>query len=69
MWALDPKVPMPSEEDLKKMPIENTPREDKESKEDEKKEATKKEFPFMIRKIIILRTKVERQIKPFRTGD
>jgi hypothetical protein len=69
MWAINKEEPMPSEEDLKKMPIENTPREEKESEENEKKEATKKEFPFMIRKITILRTKVEREIKPFRTGD
>ncbi len=69
MWAIDEKVAMPSEEDLKKMPIENTPKEKKESEEEEKKEATKKEFPFMIRKITIFRTKVEKQFNPFKTGD
>ena len=48
MWALDPKVEMPNEEDLKKMPIENTPKEKKDL-EDEEKEAAKKAFPFMLR--------------------
>ena len=48
MWALDPKVEMPNEEDLKKMPIENTPKE-KKHVEDEEKEAAKKAFPFMLR--------------------
>ena len=48
MWALDPKVEMPAEDELKKMPIENAPREEKEV-EDEEKEAVKKEFPFMLR--------------------
>ena len=58
MWALDAKVPMPSEEDLKKMPIENTPKEKEEEKGVEK-EAAKKMFPFMLRvtypKVIILK--------------
>ncbi|MAF25121.1 hypothetical protein CL634_06055 [bacterium] len=48
MWALDKKVKMPTEEELKKMPIENTPKE-KEETENAEKEATKKEFPFMLR--------------------
>jgi len=48
MWALDSNVPMPSEEDLKKMPIENTPKEKEEAKNVEK-EAAKKMFPFMLR--------------------
>ena len=48
MWALDPKLPMPSEDDLKKLPIEHEPKEKKE--EDTKDEAAaKKKFPFMIR--------------------
>lgn len=47
MWALDPKVPMPSEEELKKLPIEHQPKEETEDTEDEK--AAKKLFPFMIR--------------------
>ncbi|MAH50831.1 hypothetical protein CMI37_33755 [Candidatus Pacearchaeota archaeon] len=48
MWALDPKVEMPTEEELKKMPIENTPTEKAEYK-NTKKEAAKKMFPFMLR--------------------
>jgi hypothetical protein len=58
MWALDPKVPMPTEDDLKGMPIENTPKE-KEKVEDEEKEAAKKMFPFMLRvtypKVILIK--------------
>ena len=38
------------EEEIKKMPIENTPKEKEEFK-DAEKEATKKMFPFMIRTI------------------
>ena len=56
MWALDPKVEMPSDEDLKKLPIEHTPKKKKEEGEaedeegaDEKKALIKREFPFMIR--------------------
>ena len=54
MWALDPKVDMPSEEDLNKLPIEHTPKKKKEEAEDEegaddKKISIRKEFPFMIR--------------------
>jgi hypothetical protein len=54
MWALDSKVEMPSEEDLKKLPIEHTPKKKKEESEDEeasdeKKNLIRKEFPFMIR--------------------
>ena len=48
MWALDPSLEMPTEEDLKKMPIENTPQ-DKKDSEDAEKEAAKKMFPFMLR--------------------
>jgi hypothetical protein len=48
MWALDKSVPMPAASDLKKMPIENTPKEKEEAK-DAEKEATKKMFPFMLR--------------------
>jgi len=50
MWALDAGVAMPSEEDLMKMPVENTPKQKEEAK-DEEKEATKKMFPFMLRVI------------------
>lgn len=60
MWALDAGVAMPSEDDLMKMPIENTPKEKSEAK-DEEKEATKKMFPFMLRvtypKVLILKEK------------
>ena len=48
MWALDAKVKMPSEEELKKMPTENTPKEVKEE-EEEGEEAGKKMFPFRLR--------------------
>jgi hypothetical protein len=50
MWALDAKVEMPTEEELKKMPIENTPKE-KDDAENVEKEAAKKMFPFMLRVI------------------
>ena len=62
MWALDKKVKMPSEEELKKMSIENTPKE-KEKIEDEKKEAAKKMFPFQLRviypKILIIKETIK----------
>ena len=48
MWALDKNVKMPNEEELKEIPIENTPNEKEEAK-DAEKDATKKSFPFMIR--------------------
>jgi hypothetical protein len=58
MWALDPKVAMPTEEELDKMPIENSPKEKEEAK-DAEKEAVKKMFPFMLRvtypKIILIK--------------
>jgi hypothetical protein len=47
MWALDPKIAMPTEEDLKKMPIEHSPKEKKEETSEEK--AAKKLFPFRLR--------------------
>jgi hypothetical protein len=60
MWALDKSVKMPTEDELKKMPIENTPKE-KEDAVDEEREATKKMFPFMLRviypKVLIIREK------------
>ena len=60
MWALDKSVPMPTEEELKKMSIENEPKEKEEGK-DAEKEATKKMFPFMLRvtypNILIIRDK------------
>ena len=49
MWALDRSVAMPSDGDLKEMPVENTPKEKEESK-NANKEAAEKMFPFMIRK-------------------
>ena len=49
MWALDPKVKMPSEEDLKKMPIENSPSESEEEEASGKKKMMEKAFPHMIR--------------------
>jgi len=69
MWALDKNVKMPSEDDLKKMPIENTPKEKEDAKKEEKKEAAEKAFPFMIRKITILPTKVEKRLNAFEIGD
>ena len=48
MWALDSKVSMPTEEELLKMPVENTPKEKEEAK-DREREAAKKMFPFMLR--------------------
>jgi len=51
MWALDGKVPMPSEEELNKMPIENAPVEKKEEDvgKERKRNQVKKMFPFMLR--------------------
>ena len=48
MWALDKNIPMPTEEELKKMSIENAPKEVGEAK-GITKETTKKMFPFMLR--------------------
>ena len=60
MWALDKNIPMPAEAELKKMPIENTPKE-KEASISAEKETTKKTFPFMLRvtypKLLIIRKK------------
>lgn len=59
MWALDPKVPMPSDDDLKAMPIEHAPKEKDEDTADEA--AAKKLFPYMLRvtypKVLILQKK------------
>lgn len=49
MWAVDKKVAMPDTEELKKMPIENTPKEKESAEDEEKKEAAKKLFPFQLR--------------------
>jgi len=53
MWALDKNVAMPTEEDIKKLPIEHEPGEEKPEKEDveDDRDAAKKLFPFMIRKV------------------
>jgi hypothetical protein len=48
MWALDKNIKMPSEDELKKIPVENTPKEKEEAK-DAEREATKKLFPFQLR--------------------
>ena len=59
MWALDPKVPMPSDDDLKAMPIEHAPKEKDKDTADEA--AAKKLFPYMLRvtypKVLILQKK------------
>jgi hypothetical protein len=60
MWALDKNVPMPTEAELKKMPIENTPKEkEKEEEKSAEKKAAKKMFPFMLRvtypKVLIIK--------------
>jgi len=52
MWALDPKVAMPKDEELLKLPIEHAPKSKDEDTEDEVK--AKKMFPFMIRKTSLL---------------
>ena len=48
MWALDRSIPMPSEDDLKKLPNEHEPKEETEDVDDDK-EAAKKMFPYMLR--------------------
>lgn len=57
MWALDSKVKMPTDGELKKMSIENSPKEREEA--DAEKVAAKKLFPYMLRvtypKVIILK--------------
>ncbi len=54
MWALDPKVEMPSEDDLMKMPIEHEPKDEKEKSDAEEAADAEdaedvKKFPHMIR--------------------
>jgi len=48
MWALDRNVAMPSEDELKKLPIEHEPKESIDKDETKDNPDTKK-FPFMIR--------------------
>ena len=59
MWALDPKVTMPTRDELKKLPIEHAPKE--EEKETDEKAAAKKMFPYMLKvtypKVIIIKEK------------
>ena len=59
MWALDPKVAMPSDDNLKAMPIEHAPKEKAEDTAEEA--AAKKMFPYMLRvtypKMLILERK------------
>ena len=59
MWALDPKVTMPTKKELKDTPIEHAPKSEKE--ETSESAAAKKMFPFMLRvtypPIIILEKK------------
>tara|TARA_Y100000593_G_scaffold87659_1_gene168543 strand:- start:263 stop:1189 length:927 start_codon:yes stop_codon:yes gene_type:complete len=47
MWALDRSVAMPTEDELKKIPVEHEPKEKSEDTEDEA--AAKKMFPFMLK--------------------
>tara|TARA_B100000676_G_C18084135_1_gene853636 strand:- start:3899 stop:4837 length:939 start_codon:yes stop_codon:yes gene_type:complete len=62
MWALDKNVAMPTEDDLKKMPVEHEPKEKDEDTADEA--AAKKMFPFRLRvtypKVVILKERVNK---------
>ena len=62
MWALDKNVAMPTEDDLKKMPVEHEPKEKDEDSADEA--AAKKMFPFRLRvtypKVVILNERVNK---------
>jgi len=65
-WALDRNVPMPTEEELKKMPIEHEPKDKEEedgAEDDPDAKETNKMFPFRLRvtypKVIILHSKTE----------
>tara|TARA_Y100000593_G_scaffold49908_1_gene94043 strand:+ start:11176 stop:12108 length:933 start_codon:yes stop_codon:yes gene_type:complete len=57
MWALDKTVPMPAEKELKSLPIEHAPEEEK--KDSLEKKVADKMFPYMIRvippKVLIIR--------------
>jgi hypothetical protein len=61
MWALDPKVNMPTEEELKKMPVEHEPKEKEDDEDTADEAAAKKTFPFMLRvtypRILIIKEK------------
>jgi len=62
MWALDKNVAMPTEDDLKQMPVEHEPKEKDEDSADEA--AAKKMFPFRLRvtypKMVILKERVNK---------
>ena len=49
MWALDPKIKMPDEETVSKMPIESSPSDKKKAEDDKEKAEAKKMFPFRLR--------------------
>jgi hypothetical protein len=50
MWALDPEVEMPSEDDLMKMPVEHEPKSKKEEEDGVADDPdAEKMFPFMLR--------------------
>jgi len=49
MWALDKDVPMPSDEELKELPIEHAPEVKKVTEDTADEAETKKMFPFMLR--------------------
>jgi hypothetical protein len=59
MWALDRSVAMPTEDQLKKLPIEHEPKAEKEDTAEEVE--AKKMFPFMLRvthpKVLIIKEK------------
>ena len=60
MWALDKDVAMPTDEELKKLPIQHEPQEEKGKEDTEDEVDAKKMFPFMLRvtprhKILILK--------------
>ena len=59
MWALDPSVKMPTEDELMKMPVEHEPKDQEEDEPADHPDAEKM-FPFMLRvtpkhKILILK--------------
>lgn len=62
MWALDKSIAMPTEDDLKKMPVEHEPKEKDEDTAGEA--AAKKMFPFRLRvtypKVVILKERVNK---------
>jgi hypothetical protein len=64
MWALDRSAPMPSEDDLKKIPIEYEPKEKEDDDEaEDDPDAAKKLFPYMIRIIDYKTEKAKKSTK------